>query len=515
MRVAIYTLILNLSILATGFGQVELVNPDLVGYHSQEEKANFHNYFKKAQFENFQFFIASGSLLNESKVNEAKARFEQFVAPYKEEKFRNKKNERKARQIFDDIHKTFLKNYVESSSFEEIFYNGNFGSLSAAALFAIVFEEAGIPFKINYQPPALFLLVETVKITPASTTGFEVLTEEYRANFVRVLKNAKLIPANEAASQSDNVLFNKYYFANQNFIKTLNLLGLQYLEDSQKKFTARSFESAFAQAEKAYLLFPFPLGAENLMGTGTNAFQARKQLDSVKAVQLAKISAYTEQGVTSENIQSEFFNIMNELLFEKGKKEELDRFYDILQRYIQNLHVKKDIEYLYYYEYGRYYNSLAKFHEALPYFEKALTLSPSKIDAVNGYVVNLAGKLSSSSNNIENLMLIEKAASAYPTLLQSNTFNEMRLSTYLIQIAVEYDNQNAQQGEKYRLAFEELAGKNLNSHPNGNLVAQAYSRAAIYYFKKSQTQKARSLIDTGLKFSPNNYELISRQRMLN
>jgi tetratricopeptide (TPR) repeat protein len=433
MRAASFTLILNLFIFAAGFSQVELVNPDLVSYHSPEEKLNFHNYIRKAEADNFQFFIASGSLLNDSKAHEATVRFKQFIGPYKEEKFQTKRNEKKVRQIFDDIHKNFLKKYAEGATFEEIFYNGNYGVLSAVALFSLVFEEAGVPFKVNYQPPNLFLIAypekETIKIDPVSPSGFEVINDEYRANFVRILKGTKVIPANEASAQTDNALFNKYYYANQNYIGTLNLLGLQYLEDAQKKFEARSLEPAFAQAEKAYLLYPSPLSANTLMVTGMNAFQSRKQPDSVKAVQLAKVSAYSEEGVTSENIQYEFAAVIRELLFEKGKKAELERFFNILHRYVQNFQVRNDIEYIYNYEYGRYYNSLGKFNEALPYFEKALAATPDKIEAVNGYVMNLAGKLTASTNNIENLKLIEKAAETYPTLRESNVFNEIQLST--------------------------------------------------------------------------------------
>jgi hypothetical protein len=75
--------------------------------------------------------------------------------------------------------------------------------------------------------------------------------------------------------------------------------------------------------------------------------------------------------------------------------------------------------------------------------------------------------------------------------------------------------QNFQQGEKYRLTFEELAGRYPDAQPNTQLVGQAYSRAAVYFYRKGQTQKARNLIEAGLKLSPNNYELMTRKRMIN
>jgi len=518
MRVPALTLLIVLFI-QTAEAQTELADLNLVSFHSEQEKALFTNYIRKGEADNFLLFMASGSLLNDTRVIESKERFYQYISSYKDDKFQNKKNDRKTRQIHDDLHKTFLKKYQNGTGFEEIFYNGNYNSISATALFALAFERLRIPYAIKEDPENVHLLAypesESIKVEAASPFGITTLDDLYKQNYVKILKDSKIISAKEASGQSTNDLFNKYYYGNQNLISIQNLLGLQYLHEAQLNFDQRNFERSFAQAEKAYLLYPCPKTAYILTVTGTNAFQSRKQQDSTKAIQLAKLSNYTEQGITSDMIVAEFARAIQELLFDKGRRKELDVFYNILGKHVSNHQMKEDIDFLYNYETGRYLNHQAKYNEAMPYFEKAIANKPDKLDAANGLISNLVGKISQSGNNVENLNLIERYSKEFPSLNGNNIFNNMLLSGYLIQIAMEFDMQNFQQGEKYRLTFEELAGRYPDAQPNTQLVGQAYSRAAVYFYRKGQTQKARNLIEAGLKLSPNNYELMTRKRMIN
>jgi tetratricopeptide (TPR) repeat protein len=518
MRLPASFLLLLLSA-TTGLCQTDLVEVDLVSFHSPDEKEIFHNHVRKAESDKFMVFIASGTLLTEAKISEAKSRFYNFLSQYKDAKFQGKKSEKKVKQIYDDLHKNFLKKYQEDASFEEIFYNGNYNSISAAGLFALAFDELAIPYKINEQQQGVYFIAypdsESIKVETSSAQGLTTLDEAYKQNYVDVLKNIKAISAQEASSQTTSRLFEKYYYGNQNYITALNLAGLQYLHDAQKKLEARNFEAAFAQAEKAYLLYPSQKTSYSLLVAGTNAFQSRKQQDSLKAMQLSKLTRYSELGITSEMIQAEFNLVIQNLLFEKGKKTDILHFYNVLSNHVENVQMKLDLEYLFHFEFGRYLNSMAKFNEALKYFEKALKAQPEKAEAVNGFVTNLVGIISESSDNLNSLRLIEKYSGLYPSLHENNVFNTMLFATYLVQIAIEFDNQTPVQGEKYKSTFEELLKKYPDVQPNAELVGQAYSRAAIYYYRKGQTPKAKNLIQSGLKISPNNYELLSRQRMIN
>lgn len=87
-------------------------------------------------------------------------------------------------------------------------------------------------------------------------------------------------------------------------------------------------------------------------------------------------------------------------------------------------------------------------------------------------------------------------------------------SCYLAHMAISFQSKKQSLGESHRKKFETLQA----AHPEMKLpasdVGRAYSDASVYYFQKGQNTKAKECIAAGLKISPNNYELINRQKMI-
>ncbi len=502
----------------SSYSQDDLVDFDLVNFHSQAEKIAFTNYVRKGQPDHFALFMANGSLLNDSRVAAARTRLYNFLANYQNEKFSSKKPDRKTKQVYDEMHKEFLLKFENGTSFEQIFYNGNYSSLAATGMYALAFDHLKIPYAIKEEPDHVYLMAypQTEKIRIEVTSPMlQILapSDEFKAQYVKTLKDQKLIlPAEH--TQSTKQIFEKYFYGDQQGITLPNLVGLQYLAQVVQLLQENSYEIAFAQAEKAYLLYPSPKAAYFMMVAGSGAFDKRTQLDSLKAIQLAKISRYTSQGITPEMIQSEFIRVAQVLLFERSKPSELEAFYKILHPRIQHVGLKNDIDFVFNYETGRFFYNSAKYSEALPYFEKAVRCKPDMLDATNGFISVIAMKMSQTGDNRDLLKMLESYSSELPSLHEHNNFNSILMGSYLLQVAADYDNNAIQQAEGNRLRFEELKSKYPDAQTNVQLVAQAYSRAAVYFFRKGQKQKARTLIDTGLKYSPNNYELMMRKRMM-
>ena len=87
---------------------------------------------------------------------------------------------------------------------------------------------------------------------------------------------------------------------------------------------------------------------------------------------------------------------------------------------------------------------------------------------------------------------------------------------YIIECANSYQKGNATNGEKYRLLFEGMYESGMDiTILSPNDVGNAYSNASVYYFKKGQREKAKQLLDKGLKIVPDNYQLKTRKQMIN
>jgi hypothetical protein len=487
-------------------------------FYSEFEKETFDRY-RRRDTDLFAFFMANGNLLGETKIREQKNMFYRYLHAVGYEKTANKKNDKRIKFIYDNLHSKFLTKYELKNRFEEVFYNGYYNCVSATALYALAFEDLAIPYSIKEEPTHVYLVAypdaERIMLqTTLPQAGYITLSDEFKQAFVKRLKDQKLISSQEYAAKSIAELFDEYYFGKGSNISLLNLAGLQYSNDALYKFDDKKFEEAFTQLEKAYILYPSERVAYLLMIAGTGAFEAHHEKDSTHAVLLGKLARYKAYGVEPENIVSEFSRVTQQLLFESGKKEEYDRYYRILTGSLRQEKLKNDIAFLYYYENGRLLYNKAKYRDALPYLEKTLTVKPSDLNTQGLLLAALSQTLHSKNNNQDAIKLLEDYTARFPELETNNHFNALKGTAYLVQFHMSYSTGKIAEGDRYKVLFEGLATKYPDIVINPDLIGQSYSSAAVYYYRKGQTTKAKQMLATGLRYAPNNYELIARQQMI-
>jgi tetratricopeptide (TPR) repeat protein len=499
--------------------QPDLVDFNYITFNSELEKEVITDHVRKAESNNFMLLMAGGSLLNDEKVRQVKETFYAGLRSLKDEKYEGRKNEKKVKLVYDYLQATYLKKFQHRCAFEEIFISGIYSSLTGSALYALAFDELGIPYAIKEEPSQVYLIAfpdnEQIRIECASSmAGYLTMDDAFKQQYLKALKEQKIISSDEFYSLKTEDLFNKYYYGAKQGISLHNLVGMQYLESAQLKAESTKFDAAFAEAEKAYLFYPVQKTAYSMYITGASAFEGRTRLDSLKALQLGKMSRFVGGGLTSEDIQAEFGNAMNTLLFQQGKQKEAEDFYRVLLQFMENVGVRKEIEFIYHYESGRYLYNKGQYSNALPFFEKSVILKPDAIDATNGLVANLANLCLTSSDNVAKINLLEQSAARIPSLSDNDMFNQLKMTAQLFQVATSFDQGKVSEGEKYRLAFEELRSKAAAAPVDQNLIGEAYARAAVYFFRKGQTAKAKAIIASGLKFAPNNRELLIRKEMI-
>ncbi len=504
----------------TSFAQENLVEYSEISFTSPFEKKVLDEHFLQKKSDLFLLFMANGALLPENKILEGKERFNNYMKTFENDKFQMKKGDKKAKMIYDDVHKTFLQKYENKNRFEDIFYNGYYNCVSASALYGLAFEKTNIPYAIKEEPTHVYLIAypETDRIMIETTTplgGFYSMDQAFKENFVKMLKDNKRITAKEYAGQDVNTLFDKFYFGDLQNITLMNLVGIQYQNDAIYKLEEGKNEEAFAQLEKAYLFNPSERCGYLLMVTCARAFENRKAKDSVHANYLIKLSKYKKYGISSDMIKGEFSNVIHQLLYTEGKKDELESYYKQLEKSMLDSEMKNEIKFLYNYEYGRLLYNKARYKESLIYFKAALTVKPKHVDTNAALIGALTQSYRGSGNNLEMMHELQKYGDQYPSLLEDNVFNSLMASTMVVQFNQEFILDKAVEGEKYRKSFEEYVAKYKDLTLDNNLISQAYSSVAVYYFRKGQKAKAKSIITKGLEYAPNSYELLRRQQVIN
>lgn len=486
-------------------------------FYSDFERETFQR-FQKRDVDLFSLFMANGSLLPADKITSNREKFYSYI-DLQDSETAGKKTEKRVKTLYENFHNKYLMKYELVNHFEDIFYNGNFNCVSATALYALAFDKLQIPYSIKEEPTHVYLVAypdaeRIVLQTTSPLGGYYTISDAFKQEFVKRLKDQKLISAQEYASKDVKVLFDKYYFGENKEVTLQQLAGLQYVNDALYKSEDKKPEEAFIQMEKAYMLYPSARVTQLLYYLGTYAFEAHKTKDSTHAVLLGKLARYKDFGLEPDMIVGEFVRTTQELLSGSGKKQQYEQYYTTLTNSVTNEKLKNDLAYVYNYESGRQLYNQAKGKEALPYFEKTLTLKPDDVDAQSLFIASLGQTFNTQGNYQDIIKSLDDYNNRFTSLRANNHFNAMRATAYLIQFHTSYATNKIAEGDKYKTLFESVANQYPDLTLNSELIGQSYSNAAVYYYRKGQVAKAKQLLLSGLKYAPNNYELIARQRMI-
>jgi hypothetical protein len=464
----------------------------------------------------FQLFLANGNLLTDAKMADSKPQFYNHVKTISIDDI--KKNEKKIKVIYDNLHKKYLKKFELRSRFEQLFNNGYYNSYSATALFALALNELKIPYQINEAPDQAYLVAypanEKIVIKNVSElAGFFTLSDDFKKEYIKRLNEQKLIDPQEYASSSVQDLFDKYYFGQGGDLSLVNLAALPYLNEALILASEKRSEEAYANMQKAHVLYPSGRTGYLLAYIAATSFDEHSAKDSLQAVKLGRLSRYISFGIKDELISGNFQNVIRVLLFDQAAKDKLETYHRVLSRHIVDEKTRDEVDYLYHFHVGRYYYSQSKFYDALPALEKAMAIKPKEVDTQTLFIVSLSHRMERQSLT-ESIRLLQEYASRFADLRSNNSFNLLEARACLLQFLRSYQDGDPAEGDKYKAMFEKLADSVKDLVIDNNLIGQSYSEAAVYHFRKGQVSKAKQYIATGLKYAPQSYELRARQQAI-
>jgi hypothetical protein len=446
MRSLFSVIVFSITVSSSVFGQEmdSLVMFSELKFSSNFEQQIFRD-VRKRKADLFSLFIANGNLLTEAKIEESRANFNEYVGSMKVDDI--KKNQKRIKYVYDNIEKKYLQKFELKNRFEEVFYNGFYNSISASAVFVLTLNKLKIPYSIKEDATRVYLIAypneEKIVINSVPDMGgyFEI-NVSFKENYVKRLKEQKVIPEAEANSTSFMVLFDKYYFDQGADITPIQLAAIQYANEALFMSSEKKPEAAYNQIKKAYALYPSDRFAYLLMVTGAAAFDAHKPKDSLHAVKLGVLSRYANIGIDKEVIVSEFTQAIQKLLFEENSRKKFEMYFRVLGKNLRDQRIIDEVSFLYNFHYGRYYYAQGRFAEALPLSERALDMRSSDVDAQALFLGSIANAYRNTS--AETLApKLEAYNDRYPVLKENNNFNLMIATVYLTKFYQSYLNGRA------------------------------------------------------------------------
>lgn len=520
MRQILIVSALTFGVISNIIAQDSLVHLSEVSFTSNYEKAQLFKLVKdKNKTTLLPLLLATSTASNEELSKSIESRISSLASRLESDGLAKKKNEKKIKTVYNEIHAAFLKKYQEDVRFNDIFLNGNYNCVTASALYALVFDQLGITYEVKEEPTHVYLLAypNTDNILVETTSplrGFLVFDNQFKLNFIEALKNQKIIGNAEMANKSTDELFNTYYFKRDK-LDLQQLVGIHYCNDALFKKDKNDIKGAFQQMEKALLLYKAPKTEYLLMQFGVELLAKEKLQPLDRALLISKISRYKDQGVTSDMIKGEFINLTNDILGRDNNKSLYKECYQVISNGIADPDLSNEISYIYYYENGRILYNQGSFFASKPFFDKALSYQPNNTDLAGIFTSSLANTLRNERNPKQAYDTLDYYKKKFPVLSQNNNFNSMIAMSYLLLAGEAYQKGSIPEAEKYKAKFEDMIVTNKDIILVPGIVGSAYSSGSSYYFKKGQKTKAKQLLEKGLELSPDNYELRLRQQMIN
>ncbi len=443
-----------------------------------------------------------------------------FLREMEELKLRKpaKKLEKDVKYIYDALHATFLTKYEQLAFFDQIFETGVYNCVTAVGLYALSFETLGIPYNIKETPQHVYivadpdgsqLLIETTD--PIS--GFKNFSPGFKEHFVTQLGELKLINQLDIAKKGVSGVFDEFYFGG-NDLTLKQLIGIQYYNKGISYLQENDFESSLKELSKAQLFYSSRQIDDLLFLTIASLLSSSDYQDWHHITLLPYLSRFESQNVKKSNVVGEFYRMINAVLIDRNDLETADKAYQYFISQSDDVEINSEVTFSYFYEKSVIDYNRAKYQDAFENIIQAYACKPGHANAES--LLGESFKYAYRNKSVdEALARLDTVMSKNIELQNNNKLNTMRLNLYLSKIGEDFDSKKAVSGNQMMSLFENQINANPDYIYDDYLLGNAYSKAAIYYFKKGYSTKARGIIQTGLKYSPNNYELKSRLRMLN
>lgn len=283
-------------------------------------------------------------------------------------------NSRRLKKVYSEIHNSFLSKYVDNPTFGELFETGNYNCATATALYSLLLEKASISYNIRETPQHVYLVAapETHNIVFETTApGARVmeLNEKAKNQYLEYLYSNKMISREEWNTADKNELFKKYFF-NDALISKTELAGILYYNAAVNAMEKEHMKEAYVNFEKAYFLYPCQKIRYFVMISLASLLVEDKMKDDPEAYPYyLRFNDISNRDVSKSIFGNYFESIGKKLLFKNSDPAKYWTVYTTLISHVTDSSLKKDLQYVHYYDVAHYYSIKSKYDSALRYLD--------------------------------------------------------------------------------------------------------------------------------------------------
>lgn len=480
-----------------------------IRFHSDFEVEAIHK-FRNGQVDYLSLFLATSSDLSKAENEKLPKQFNYFKTTLSTYINPSIKPEKQIKAIYKKVHADIFKKYENNTSFVAIFQEGIYNCVTATAFYGMLFNKFNIPYLIKESPTHVYMVVypneKDIKLESTDpVSGYYLPDNKAKEGYIEYLRQSKLISEDEYLNKSIDELFVKNFYS-EHTINLSELIGIQYFNNAQLLLQENSYKEAFYQLEKAYFFYPSERISYTLSMILMNILESSFFKNKEDFQFLLRLPRYSQFGIETSHIAVLFNRFTSSILIGKGQKDYYDSCYTSLCNVISDSSTHTELSFIYHHETGRYLYFKGKSTEAYKQFFKAYQLKPENTEVQSTFVHALA--LAVNNMEVEQIVdIIDEYYISNPILRGNDIFYQLLLQVYLATATHAYMENKVNRGDTYLNKFENAYISNSDIDIYKDLIGEAYSSAAVYYFKRGYYNKAKNYIHRGLKYAPDNFQL--------
>jgi hypothetical protein len=433
-----------------------------------------------------------------------------IIAEIQGRKFDRLSHENKIGLIQKYISRFLLINYDSKANFDNLFRDGEYNYLTAAALYAFILEQLGIPCEIHESPTHIYLIAypgdEKIRIeTTKPGFGFFMFDYETRENFVDFIHSRGVIDDQTYKNVNTKDLFQQYYFADYG-LTIREMVGMLYLNSAVEMMMEDRLDDSYAQLEKAFILYPCCKTLFLLLTSLNGHILNMDYHNLVQLGYLIRASRLVDHGVDRDLLENYLEDIVDKVLVEEEDPDGFKYIYEYLLNYLRDEGLKEDFTFHYLYERGKMEFLNARYEKALEYLESAYLLHPEDEATQDLLARSLGGYALMTSPGLL-LDKINHYDTVFTGVTDEGVYLLVKMQTYLSLFGEAFQLQDQQTGERYMAVFEEMMDENPEAGIDQYFIGRSYSSAAIYYYRRGKLSKSKQVLEKGLSYAPGNIEL--------
>lgn len=424
-------------------------------------------------------------------------------------KISGKKRSKQIPIIRKVVESAFLTNYVPGVDFEQLIRKGYYNDITATALYALVFDHLDIPYSIKLEKHQVYPIIdpEGAKIAisiPNILLPTVSKSEAFAKQYIELLEDMKMLKKGESTMNSQESLFQRYYFSEEQYIDMEQLSSVIYFRIALGHYQKGEYHLALAKLDLAQQVLPMPRHQPFRLAC---LFQLAAQFDPGKPEtfeDLFKLYDNHPVPLVEDEILALFIGVSENQLFTHRQVDQFEQSYALfLKKAKENSALEQKVHTVYLFQKAKFYAGTLEYDKVFVFADSLFRNHPQDENVQEILAGLFKGDFQHGRDFEKGLDQIYAYRKKYPYLLQHKGVQDLELFYCAERIRFYFENDNVISGDYYLTEFENLLAKYGHTSKINYWIKTAYIAASDYYLRIDEFQKARQITHNAAQLVPN------------